>query len=77
MPRYSLSLVVRRMFLAVLHYNENSERESKRGRDGEPLLKVAYRKYLGGKGTARPVKVDATFGMSSLPLKVVSIVKGN
>ena len=65
------------MFLAVLHYNENADRECKRGRDGEPRLKVANRKYMGGKGTARPVKEKATFGKFSLPSRSSPPLKKN
>ncbi|XP_031418465.1 uncharacterized protein LOC105908557 isoform X2 [Clupea harengus] len=50
-----------RLYLAVLHFNENAGRPQATSSAGEPLFKVNLPKYKKGECTAKPVKADPTF----------------
>ncbi|XP_042565521.1 uncharacterized protein LOC116223275 [Clupea harengus] len=50
-----------RLYLAVLHFNENAGRPQATSSAGEPLFKVNFPKYKKGECTAKPVKAEPTF----------------
>lgn len=50
-----------RLFLAALHFNENSARQQSRTKEGDKQYVVSYPKGRGGEGVANEVKVDQTF----------------
>ncbi|CAM4650060.1 unnamed protein product [Leuciscus chuanchicus] len=50
-----------RLYLAVLHFNENAGRPQARTAAGEPLFKVVFPKYKKRQYFAKPVKVEPTF----------------
>ncbi|XP_031431312.1 uncharacterized protein LOC116222179 isoform X2 [Clupea harengus] len=53
-----------RLYLAVLHFNENAGRPQATSSAGEPLFKVNFPKYKKGECTAKPVKAEPTFRFS-------------
>lgn len=50
-----------RLFLAAMHFNENSSRQQSMTKDGNKQYAVSYPKGRGGEGVAKEVKVDQTF----------------
>lgn len=48
--------------LAILHYNENSQREQARTKDGTPRWLVRYPKATGGEAVACPIMEPASHG---------------
>ena len=50
------------MYLAALHWNENSDKEQAKTKDGELRWKVSFPKYK-KKDIAQPVREEATYGM--------------
>jgi len=51
-----------RLYLAALHFNENTEREQAATQKGDMCCTVHYPRSKRGDFTARPVKTAATFG---------------
>ena len=51
-----------RSILAALHFNYNVNRETKRDKDGQPLLHVSYTKFKDGEATVREARVSANYG---------------
>ncbi|XP_063058185.1 uncharacterized protein LOC134451650 [Engraulis encrasicolus] len=50
-----------RLYLAALHFNENSGRPQATSADGEPLFRVAFPKSQTRECTDKPVKVEPTY----------------
>ncbi|XP_058486000.1 uncharacterized protein LOC131459881 isoform X1 [Solea solea] len=50
-----------RLYLAVMHFNENTARPQATNCDGEPLFRLQFPKSKKGECTAKPVKEQATF----------------
>nr|XP_043885369.1 uncharacterized protein LOC122771762 [Solea senegalensis] len=50
-----------RLYLAVMHFNENTDRAQATNSDGEPLFKLQFPKWKKGEFTAKPVKEQPTF----------------
>jgi hypothetical protein len=50
-----------RTLLAALHFNENTNREQAKTKNGEAQWRVSYPKYRKGKGVVKEVKIPATF----------------
>ena len=48
--------------LAVIHFNNNLNRDIKRKKDGSQQIKVVYPKFKNGEATTRDVRVKQTFG---------------
>ena len=57
-----------RLTLAVLHFNENSNRAQATTRDGEKMHTVSYPKGRQGVGVVKEVKVHCTYGKCKLVL---------
>ena len=53
-----MTILLYRLLLAALHYNENSNR---RHADGDQRYKVVYPKFKQGGYSVRPIQVDPTF----------------
>ncbi|KAJ8301015.1 hypothetical protein KUTeg_022534 [Tegillarca granosa] len=51
-----------RLYLAALHFNENSKRQQAVTRDGTPIYGISYPKSRKGAPVAKEVKVKQTFG---------------
>ncbi|XP_063400258.1 uncharacterized protein LOC134684878 [Mytilus trossulus] len=51
-----------RIYLAAMHFNENSSRPQAVTSTGTAQLRVSYPKARKGKGVAKEVKVNATYG---------------
>ena len=62
MHAYCLFLFINRTTLAALHFNYNLQRETKRYKDGKPLLHVSYPKFKDGVATVREARVSANYG---------------
>jgi len=58
-----------RTSIAVLHFNENVKRETKRSATGEKYYSVTYPKFKNGGEVVRERKVPSTFSMYLLPIK--------
>lgn len=54
----AFSFLPNRSILAALHFNYNVNRETKRDKDGQPLLYVSYRKFKDGEATVREASVS-------------------
>ena len=52
-----------RHILACLHFNENTHRETKISKKGNPYIRVTYPKYKLGEEMVREISVPATYGM--------------
>jgi hypothetical protein len=52
-----------RLWLAVLHFNENYGRDQARTKDGTARYKIAYPKFKKGEYTVRKISVECTYGM--------------
>jgi hypothetical protein len=52
-----------RLYLAVLHYNENCGRKQAETKQGEKRYAVVYPKYKKGGHIVRKVTEDSTYGM--------------
>ncbi|XP_062582679.1 uncharacterized protein LOC134252712 [Saccostrea cucullata] len=50
-----------RLYLATLHFNENSTREQAKNQDGDMIYSVSYPKGRKGEGVAKEVKIQQTF----------------
>ncbi len=59
----TLKLAVHRTILAVLHFNENIQREKKTKQTGGKYMHVTYPKYKLGDEVVREVAVDPTYSM--------------
>lgn len=55
------NIFIKLLFLAALHFNENSSRQQSMTKDGNKQYAVSYPKGRGGEGVAKEVKVDQTF----------------
>ena len=55
-------LLVFRLLLAVLHFNENADRALKRNLQGRIQWNLTYPRGTGGEPTVRALKSDPTFG---------------
>ena len=55
-------MLVVRLLLAVLHNNENSQRQQATTTSGEAKWKVGYSKDRGMTPVAKPIKTEATYG---------------
>ncbi|XP_063073829.1 uncharacterized protein LOC134464290, partial [Engraulis encrasicolus] len=51
-----------RLYLAALHYNENTGRDQATASSGEPLYRMHYPKAMKGEARVKPIKTEATFG---------------
>ena len=51
-----------RILMAVLHFNENTSRAQRVGKDGKGQWAISYPKAKGGGATAKEKKVDLTYG---------------
>ncbi|XP_052423624.1 uncharacterized protein LOC127966567 [Carassius gibelio] len=60
-----------RLFLAVLHHNENIGREQATTATGKPLYKVLFPKSKKGEPTARPLKTKPTYNYVDDLMKLV------
>lgn len=58
-----LDFFVCRTILAVLHFNENIQRDKKTTLTGEKYLHITYPKYKLGDEVVREVAVDPTYSM--------------
>lgn len=56
------SLYFTRLYLAALHYNENTGRDQATASSGEPLYRMHYPKAMKGEARVKPIKTEATFG---------------
>ncbi|XP_033127102.1 uncharacterized protein LOC117124881 [Anneissia japonica] len=66
-----------RLLLAVLHYNENSERIQATTKDGDLQYTIAYPKAKQGAHTIKKVMTECTFGyVDDLMLEVTAIAEG-
>ena len=52
-----------RSILAALHFNYNVNRETKRDKDGQPLLHVSYPKFKDGEATVGEARVSESFSL--------------
>ncbi|XP_057191028.1 uncharacterized protein LOC130555030 isoform X2 [Triplophysa rosa] len=52
-----------RLYLAVMHFNENAGRPQAKSSTGELLYEVNFPKSKKGECTVKPVKVDPTYGL--------------
>ncbi|XP_063058186.1 uncharacterized protein LOC134451666 [Engraulis encrasicolus] len=59
---FSFQRFLCRLYLAALHFNENSGRPQATSADGEPLFRVAFLKSQTRECTDKPVKVEPTYG---------------
>lgn len=50
-----------KLFLAAMHFNENSSRQQSMTKDGNKQYAVSYPKGRSGEGVGKEVKVDQTF----------------
>lgn len=50
-----------RLYIAALHFNENSCRDQAKNRHGEPIFAVSYPKGRHGSGVPKEVKVKQTY----------------
>ena len=60
-PVFSFFLNTCRSILAAPHFNYNVNRETKRDKDGQPLLHVSYPKFKDGEATVREARVSANY----------------
>ncbi len=49
--------------IAVMHFNSNLHRETKKLKDGRNQISVKYVKFMNGQATIRDVRVKPNFGM--------------
>ena len=61
-----------RHILAVLHFNENVNRESKKSKDGLPYYHITYPKFKLGDEVVREIPVPPTYGKNLE--KVIGII---
>lgn len=54
-----------RLWLATLHFNENSQRTQAVTQDGKARYRVVFPKYEKGEYTVRKISVDSTYGKDS------------
>jgi hypothetical protein len=59
-----LYLIIVRLYLAALHYNENADRPQSVNRAVEQVYSVRFPKYKKGGFTVTPVKDNPTYGIS-------------
>ena len=52
-----------KFILVSLHFNENVKRENVKTKQGEPCVRVYYRKFKLGEEVVREVAVPSTYGM--------------
>lgn len=57
-----LFFLIPRSILAALHFNYNLQRDSKKNDQGQPRLRVTYRKYKDGEATVREAKIATNYG---------------
>ena len=51
-----------RHILAIIHFNANLKRETKRTKDGKPYYNVTYPKFKYGEEVVREIPVWSTYG---------------
>lgn len=62
------------MYLAALHFNENSDRPQAVNRNGDPIYAVSYPKSRSGEGVSKEKKVQQTFGIFKIFYLIVQII---
>lgn len=58
-----LSIIIYRLLLAALHYNENSDRLQAVTKDGRPCYTMRFPKFKKGDYSVRKEKTCATYGI--------------
>ena len=58
-----------RHIIAVVHFNHNLHRETRKKSDGSDQIAVTYPKFKNGEATVRDVKVKANFGKQTFVLQ--------
>ncbi|XP_063963626.1 uncharacterized protein LOC129268390 [Lytechinus pictus] len=77
MLAYSYAGMKCRLYLAALHWNENSDRSQATKSDGSPMFRVTYQKAKEGRQTVSKVLTACTFEyVNALMVETVRLVSG-
>ena len=61
--KYIFLIIIYRLLLAALHYNENSDRLLAVTKDGRPCYTIRFPKFKKGEYSVRKEKTAATYGI--------------
>ena len=64
-----------RLFLAALHYNENSGREQQKDKQGKLQYAIAFPKYKKGGHMVQTILVDCTYNVDQLFVDLINTMQ--